>query len=127
MSESRPRDLFDKAVAFKRHQTVQELGLYPYFRPLVSSEGSRVVIEDKARIMLGSNNYLGLTHHPEVVEAARDAIENFGTSCTGSRDDSLSNGIAWLVPWPHSPPSCRADIHRVQDGVPRAVPLGHQF
>ena len=59
--------------------------MYPYFRPLAASEGSRVTIEGKPRIMLGSNNYLGLTHHPEVVAAAKQAIDDFGTGCTGSR------------------------------------------
>lgn len=79
------RDLFEKAENFTRHKQVKALGLYPYFRALTDSEGSRVVIEGKPRIMLGSNNYLGLTHHPEVVAAARDALERFGTGCTGSR------------------------------------------
>ncbi len=79
------RDLFEKAESFTRHQQVKDLGLYPYFRALTDSEGSRVVIEGRPRIMLGSNNYLGLTHHPEVVAAAKDAIDRFGTGCTGSR------------------------------------------
>ena len=80
-----PRDLFDKCVGFTRHKQVQELGLYPYFRPLAASEGSRVTIDGRPRIMLGSNNYLGLTHHPEVIAAAKTAIDEFGTGCTGSR------------------------------------------
>ena len=80
-----PRDLFEKCTAFTRHHHVKELGLYPYFRPLAASEGSRVTIEGKPRIMLGSNNYLGLTHHPDVVAAAKQAIDDFGTGCTGSR------------------------------------------
>jgi len=79
------RDLFEKAENFTRHKQVKDLGLYPYFRALTDSEGSRVVIEGKPRIMLGSNNYLGLTHHPEVLAAAREALERFGTGCTGSR------------------------------------------
>ena len=79
------RDLFEKAENFTRHQQVKDLGLYPYFRALTDSEGSRVVIEGKPRIMLGSNNYLGLTHHPEVLAAAQEALERFGTGCTGSR------------------------------------------
>ncbi|MDP6931509.1 MAG: pyridoxal phosphate-dependent aminotransferase family protein [Myxococcota bacterium] len=79
------RDIFDKCVGFTRHLRAKEMGVYPFFRPLVSSEGSRVVIEGSARIMLGSNNYLGLTHHPRVVQAAKKAIDDFGTGCTGSR------------------------------------------
>ncbi len=79
------RDIFSKAAAFTRHKAVQEIGLYPYFRPLMESEGSRVVIDGKPRIMLGSNNYLGLTHDPRVMAAATEAIQRFGTGCTGSR------------------------------------------
>jgi 8-amino-7-oxononanoate synthase len=79
------RDLFEKAEKFTRHKQVKALGLYPYFRALTDSEGSRVIIEGKPRIMLGSNNYLGLTHHPEVVAAAQAALQRFGTGCTGSR------------------------------------------
>ena len=78
-------DIFAKCQAYKRHHVAQELGVYPYFRPLVASEGSSVLIDGKPRIMLGSNNYLGLTHHPEVVAAAKAAIDDFGTGCTGSR------------------------------------------
>lgn len=79
------RDIFDKCYAFRRHVVARELGVYPFFRPLTDSEGSRVVIEGKPRIMLGSNNYLGLTHHPDVVAAAKSAIDRFGAGCTGSR------------------------------------------
>ena len=79
------KDLFDKCTAFRRHLRAKELGVYPYFRPLKGSEGSRCMIDGKARIMLGSNNYLGFTHHPEVQGAALKAIEEFGTGCTGSR------------------------------------------
>ncbi|XP_060084990.1 serine palmitoyltransferase-like [Ylistrum balloti] len=60
-------------------------GIYPFFHPLESSEGSVVQLEGKDIIMLGSNNYLGLTHHPKVLAAAKQAINDFGTSCTGSR------------------------------------------
>lgn len=79
------RDIFEKCYAFKRHKVAQELGVYPFFRPLSGSEGSRVMIEGQPRIMLGSNNYLGLTHHPDVVAAAKGAIDRYGAGCTGSR------------------------------------------
>ena len=79
------RDIFQKALRYKRHHVAKSYGVYPFFRPLVASEGNRVMIEGKPRIMLGSNNYLGLTHHPEVREAAVKAIQDFGTGCTGSR------------------------------------------
>ena len=85
MSTKTNKDLFDKCRAYKRHKVAQEYGVYPFFRPLDDSEGSRVLIEGKPRIMLGSNNYLGLTHHPEVIAAAKDALDRFGTGCTGSR------------------------------------------
>ena len=78
-------DLFDKARAFTRPQEVKALGLYPYFLPLEDTEGTEVVIYGKRIIMIGSNNYLGLTTHPKVREAALEAIRRYGTSCTGSR------------------------------------------
>ncbi|TNF02682.1 MAG: aminotransferase class I/II-fold pyridoxal phosphate-dependent enzyme [Deltaproteobacteria bacterium] len=59
--------------------------LYPFFRAIEASDGSTVTISGKKQVMIGSNNYLGLTHHPEVQEAAIKAIEKYGTGCTGSR------------------------------------------
>ncbi len=61
------------------------MGIYPYFIPLHGSEGTEVEIGGKRLIMIGSNNYLGLTHHPKVREAAQQAIAQYGTSCSGSR------------------------------------------
>jgi len=66
-------------------RSLKEMGLYPYFIPLDQTEGTEVIVEGQRLIMLGSNNYLGLTTHPDVREAARAAIAEFGTSCTGSR------------------------------------------
>jgi 7-keto-8-aminopelargonate synthetase-like enzyme len=63
---------------------LQALGLYPYFIPIDRSR-PEVVIEGQRLVMLGSNNYLGLTTHPEVKEAAIEAIRRHGTGCTGSR------------------------------------------
>ena len=60
-------------------------GQYPYFRPLSANEATRARINGREVIMVGSNNYLGLTHDPRVVEASRQALVKFGTSCTGSR------------------------------------------
>lgn len=62
-----------------------EKGIYPYFLALAENEGTEVVFNGKRMIMCGSNNYLGLTTHPKVKEAAIKAVERFGTSCTGSR------------------------------------------
>lgn len=78
-------DLFEKCGNFSYAREVQETGLYPYFIPLSESEGTVAEYNGKSLIMCGSNNYLGLTTHPDVQEAARQAITRFGTSCTGSR------------------------------------------
>ncbi len=77
--------LFDKCRLFTRAREVQAAGMYPYFKPISESEDTVVTIEGKKRIMLGSNNYLGLTHHPQVLEAARQALTRYGSGCTGSR------------------------------------------
>ncbi len=61
------------------------MGLYPYFRPIEENEGPVVQIEGRKVIMAGSNNYLGLTAHPKVKEAAIKAVEKYGTGCSGSR------------------------------------------
>lgn len=78
-------DLFDKCHSFTQAREMQQSGFYPYFIPLEDSEGTEVTIAGKRLIMIGSNNYLGLTTHPKVREAAIDATREFGTSCTGSR------------------------------------------
>ncbi len=78
-------DLFTKCYEFKRADEIKALGLYPYFRPIEENEGPVVQIEGRKVIMAGSNNYLGLTAHPKVKEAARKAIEKYGTGCSGSR------------------------------------------
>jgi 8-amino-7-oxononanoate synthase len=77
--------LFEKCRNFTRAHEVRAAGLYPYFKPISDSEDTVVVIEGKKRIMLGSNNYLGLTHHPKVLEAAEKALRRYGAGCTGSR------------------------------------------
>ena len=77
--------LFDKCRGFTRAREIQAAGLYPYFKPISHSEDTVVVIEGKPRIMMGSNNYLGLTHHPDVLAAAKAALERYGSGCTGSR------------------------------------------
>lgn len=78
-------DLFDKCRGFTRAREVQKAGIYPYFTPIRDSEGTEVQVGDRRAIMAGSNNYLGLTHHPHVIRASREALERFGSSCTGSR------------------------------------------
>jgi 8-amino-7-oxononanoate synthase len=77
--------LLEKCKQFTKAREVQAAGLYPYFKPISESEDTVVVIEGQRRIMLGSNNYLGLTHHPKVLEAASRALSRYGSGCTGSR------------------------------------------
>src|SRR5688572_7049542 len=87
-----PKDVFEKA---RTHDRVEELALakendlLPYFRVLTSEAGPVVEMEGRETIMLGSNNYLGLTGDPRVKAAAADALETYGTALTGSR---LLNG-----------------------------------
>lgn len=78
-------DLFQKCYEFTRADEVKALGLYPYFRPVEENEGPVVMLEGRRVIMAGSNNYLGLTSHPAVKQAAIDAVNRYGTGCSGSR------------------------------------------
>lgn len=78
-------DIFTKAYQFTRARELQATGYYPYFFPVEGSEATEVVIDGKRRVMIGSNNYLGLTHDPRVLEAAQAAIRKYGSACTGSR------------------------------------------
>jgi 8-amino-7-oxononanoate synthase len=91
-------DLFEKCIGFYSDpkvaqkygyplnpKTAQAMGMFPYFIPIEHPEGTEVYIHGKKFIMIGSNNYVGLTDHPKVKEAAIEAIRKYGTSCTGSR------------------------------------------
>jgi 8-amino-7-oxononanoate synthase len=78
-------DIFQRCIDFTRADEVKALGLYPYFREIQENEGPVVSIEGRKVIMAGSNNYLGLTAHPRVRQAAIDAINRYGTGCSGSR------------------------------------------
>jgi 8-amino-7-oxononanoate synthase len=77
--------LFDKVKGFKNAAQIRALGLYPYFRTISSAQDTEVIIEGRKVLMLGSNSYLGLTNHPRIKEAARAAVEKYGTGCAGSR------------------------------------------
>jgi len=79
------KPIFQKCVNFTRPQEVMEMGVYPYFREISSAPAHSVIINNKELIMIGSNNYLGLTTHPKVKEAGLDAIRKYGSGCTGSR------------------------------------------
>lgn len=78
-------DIFDKAFNYTAAREMQAVGLYPYFLPLEDTEGTEVVIDGRRILMIGSNNYLGLTTDPRVRKAAMEAVARYGTSCTGSR------------------------------------------
>jgi 8-amino-7-oxononanoate synthase len=83
-----PTDVFEKARTHDRIEILQaarEADIVPYFRLIESESGPVVEVEGGERIMLGSNNYLGLTADPRVKAAARDALERYGTGLTGSR------------------------------------------
>lgn len=75
----------DRARTYTAAREVMALGYYPYFRPIESDQDTMVQMNGQKVLMLGSNNYLGLTNHPEVKDAAVQAIRDFGTGCAGSR------------------------------------------
>jgi 8-amino-7-oxononanoate synthase len=78
-------DLFRKCREFTQAREVMEMGIYPYFRVIQSAPGTVVTVNGQELLMIGSNNYLGLTGHPKVIEAAVSATHKFGSGCTGSR------------------------------------------
>lgn len=78
-------DLFKKCQDFTLVKEIQSMGIYPYFHALESRQDVEVIMEGKRRIMLGSNNYLGLTTDPDIVAAGIAAFERYGSGCSGSR------------------------------------------
>lgn len=78
-------DLFQKAYDFKDAEAARQSGLYPYFHALETCQDTEVVMDGKPIIMLGSNNYMGLTSDPRTIAAAREALDQYGTGCSGSR------------------------------------------
>lgn len=79
------KDLFEKCYEPQLQDKLKEEGIYPYFRALESRQDVEVIMEGKRRIMLGSNNYLGLTVQPEIIEAGVETLKKYGTGCSGSR------------------------------------------
>ena len=84
-SRVQPPSILDKCRELATVNDLREAGLYPYFMPIEASHDTWVVIDGARKIMVGSNNYMGLTHDPRVLEAARDALNKFGSGNTGSR------------------------------------------
>lgn len=78
-------NIFDKCSGFTKAREFMAIGMYPYFRVIESAQDPEVTLNGKRMIMVGSNNYLGLTNHPEVKEAAIEAIRKYGSGCAGSR------------------------------------------
>ncbi len=79
------QDLFEKCEKYTLARDYRAMGIYPYFHALESRQAPEVIMEGKRRIMLGSNNYLGLTENPEIIQAGVDALKQFGTGVSGSR------------------------------------------
>jgi 8-amino-7-oxononanoate synthase len=78
------KPLQEKLLRYIAPQEAKKAGIYPYFRPISSDQDSEVIINGKKVLMFGSNSYLGLTNHPKVKEAAKAAIDKYGTGCAGS-------------------------------------------
>ncbi len=83
--EAIERDVFAKAYRYTRAAEAAALGLHPYFRPIAAQHGGTVTVDGREMIITGANDYLGLTQDPRLKQAARAALDDFGTSCTGSR------------------------------------------
>ncbi len=77
--------LQEKLSKFDLPRKIIEAGIYPYFRVIESDQDTEVTIDGKKVLMFGSNSYLGLTNHPKIKEAAKAAIDKYGTGCAGSR------------------------------------------
>jgi len=87
------RDLYQKCREYRDSDDARAQGFYPYFRCIDETHGNYVICEGERKIMIGSNNYLGLAQDERVIEAACDATRKFGAGCTGSR---LLNGTIKL-------------------------------
>jgi 8-amino-7-oxononanoate synthase len=85
MAVKKSADIFDKCFKFDKAKNLMSQGLYPFFRTIESAQDPEIVMNGRRMVMVGSNNYLGLTSHPKVKEAAIEAIKKYGTGCAGSR------------------------------------------
>ena len=85
MAIKKSTDIFEKCNKFTKAKELMSVGIYPFFRVIESAQDPEVLMNGRRMIMVGSNNYLGLTNHPAVKEAAIEAIRKYGTGCAGSR------------------------------------------
>jgi 8-amino-7-oxononanoate synthase len=85
VSEVKTADIFDKAYGFTLAQEAEDAGIYPYFKAIEAQHGGTVSVDGREMVITGSNDYLGLTQDSRLKEAARASLDNFSTSCTGSR------------------------------------------
>jgi 8-amino-7-oxononanoate synthase len=85
MAVKKAADIFEKCSRFDKAKELISQGIYPYFRVIESAQDPEIIMNGRRMIMIGSNNYLGLTNHPMVKEAAIEAIKKYGTGCAGSR------------------------------------------
>jgi 8-amino-7-oxononanoate synthase len=85
MAIKKSSDIFQKCNKFTKAKELMAAGIYPFFRVIESAQDPEVIMNGRSMIMVGSNNYLGLTNHPQVKEAAIEAIKKYGSGCAGSR------------------------------------------
>ena len=78
------KPLQKKLARYTAPQEAKAKGIYPYFTPISSEQNTEVFVKDRKVLMFGSNSYLGLTNHPKIKEAAKAAIDKYGTGCAGS-------------------------------------------
>jgi 8-amino-7-oxononanoate synthase len=95
-------DLFEKCYQFTQAREVMALGIYPFFHPVDPYRGTVAKFDGKEVIMIGSNNYLGLQQHPKVVAAATEALERYGSGCTGISTVPSSFTKNWRTVLPDS-------------------------
>jgi len=85
MAVKKTTDIFEKCNKFNKAKELMAAGIYPFFRVIESAQDPEVILNGRRMIMVGSNNYLGLTNHPAVKDAAIEAIKKYGSGCAGSR------------------------------------------
>lgn len=85
MAVKKSSDIFGKCLKFNKAKMLIAHNMYPFFRTIESAQDPEIIMNGRKMIMIGSNNYLGLTNHPKVKEAAIEAIRKYGTGCAGSR------------------------------------------